>query len=239
MTDEDEGRGGWDGTVVARRCWRWPGRGQRSRPHPCHADGPCREEAVWGGTPGHAGSAGRHCLPHAAQQPGILTQGQRPHHSRGLPGTAGRPLRGEATRRQGPRGHPGVSLTPSITVSPCLSPAVPAHEAEAAVHSQRGQPTARGPARVTQEQPQQPGRAGPGGAAPGWAGPVPVLLPPAAIPQPPHEVLGGDSGDLGERDTWDGGVGRDTWSERGTAVGSEQGLLRGGVCVSRRRVTSC
>ncbi|XP_037743572.1 trafficking protein particle complex subunit 14 isoform X2 [Chelonia mydas] len=118
-----------------------------------------REEAVQRGAPGHAGSPGRHRLPHSSQQPGLLPQGQRPDHPGRLPGPPRRPLR-----------------------------ALPAHEAEAAVHGERLEPTPRRPAHLAQEQPWQPGCAGPGRAAPGWAGPVPVLLPPAAFPQPPHEV---------------------------------------------------
>ncbi|XP_072704789.1 trafficking protein particle complex subunit 14 isoform X2 [Ciconia boyciana] len=140
---------------AAQRPPGLPGRAPRLDARDCHG----WEEAVRGGAPGHAGSTGCHRVPHAAQQPGLLAQGQRPHYPCGLPSAAGWPLR-----------------------------AVPAHEAEAAVHGQRGQPTTRGPARVSQEQPQQSGRAGPGGAAPGRAGPLPVLLPPAAVPQPSHEV---------------------------------------------------
>ena len=102
-----------DETVIARRCWRWLGRGQRSRPR--RAGGLHREEAVRGGAPGHAGGAGRHRVPHAAQQPGLLAQGQRPHHPRGLPGAAGRPLRGEASWLRGPCGHPGA--WPGVTAS--------------------------------------------------------------------------------------------------------------------------
>uniref|UniRef100_A0A8C3J3B2 TRAPP14 C-terminal domain-containing protein n=2 Tax=Calidris pygmaea TaxID=425635 RepID=A0A8C3J3B2_9CHAR len=104
--------------------WRWPRRGQLAGGG-LLSPPPCREETVWGGTSSHAGGAGRHRLPHAAQQPGLLAQGQRPHHPSGLPSPAGWPLRGEATGhpsgcpRPPPHPRPGI---PHPTLSPLLFP---------------------------------------------------------------------------------------------------------------------
>lgn len=90
---------------------------------------------------------------------------------------------------------------------PCLPTlAEPAHETEAAVHRQRVPPSARGPASLSQEQPQQPCRPGLGREAPGKPGPLSVLLPPTALPQPPHEVRnrGRGASGLGRGRSWRG-----------------------------------
>lgn len=54
---------------------------------------------------------------------------------------------------------PSLPTDNSLSLSPVSHPslAVPAHEAEAAVHSERLQPTPRGPAHLPQEQPREPG----------------------------------------------------------------------------------
>ncbi|XP_077170286.1 trafficking protein particle complex subunit 14 isoform X2 [Paroedura picta] len=69
-----------------------------------------------------------------------------------------------------------------------IAAAVPAHEAEAAVHRQHLQPTPRSPAHLPQEQSWQPCRPGACGAAPGQPRPLPELLAPAASTGAPHEV---------------------------------------------------
>lgn len=134
---------------------------------------------------------GLDCEPSYAECPGGRSQSHLPwvvwnsgdRGKGGLQSHGGRA--GGARDGKGRRGAGRLSRS----ADSCLpAPAEPAHEAEAAVHRQRVPPSARGPAPLSEEQPQQSCCPGPGGETPGQPGPLSVLLAPTALPQPPHEV---------------------------------------------------